>query len=96
MDRPAPLRSASRLVLVVAVLACVFGWSQTVAFGTSGAEVSSPPVTPRALPTEAAAGHSGSHPSAAAASMSAVTQAGHGGHGTQGDDAEGGSGHNWG
>lgn len=40
MDRPARLRLTPRLVLIFAVLACVFGWGHTVAEAASSADPS--------------------------------------------------------
>ena len=52
MDRPARLRLTPRLVLLFAVLACVFGWGHTVAEAASSAD-------PAAAQAAAMAPHAG-------------------------------------
>lgn len=94
MDRPARSRLAPRLVLIVGVLACVFGWGHSVAAAASSAE---PPAQPSiVLPTHAGSGadnraaHRAPQTSDATAER-AVDEAAHGHADEQGDAGNGSS-----
>ncbi|MGQ0625666.1 MAG: hypothetical protein ACT4PP_13595 [Sporichthyaceae bacterium] len=96
MDRSARSRLAPRLVLIFAVLACVFGWGQSIAAAASSAEPSAPPAL--AAPVHASSAsdtavHS-SAPVSVATAERAVDQATQGPADAQGHgDAQGHAGH---
>ena len=91
MERPNRSILAPRLVLVVAVLACVFGWGEAIAVAASGPGNSShslaAPTSPAGLPAGHGEGSSGS----AAPALAPVNQVAHAEHG---DAGHGEAGHN--
>lgn len=92
MDAPDRSRLAPRLVLVFAVLACLFGWGNAVAAAAGQAEQNAASTVEVVAP----AAHSLAHSSAHAASAGTLDQPagtpvqqnnGHGGHGSGHDHA---------
>lgn len=74
MDRPRAPRLAPRLVIVFAVLACVFGWGHSASVAASSEAAPAHPVIDN--PQASSAGHDRGHGATPAVSPDAVESAG--------------------
>ena len=61
MDRPRGSRLAPRLVIVFAVLACVFGWGHSVSAAVSPEAIAAPTMVDTAQAPDSPAGHAPDH-----------------------------------
>ena len=91
MERPNRSPLAPRLVLIVAVLACVFGWGEAIAVAASGPEDSSHSQAAPASPAGLPGGHGEGSTGSVAPLLAPATEVAHAEHG---DSGHGKAGHN--